>query len=90
MPLSSSYQVLVCGDLRGNLVLFPLLRDLLHGTPVTSVAHISPSDYFKGAHGISSVRSVSIHGSNSSHVELHSVWPTIQHFISCFKYFSSG
>lgn len=72
--LDASFQeeVLVCGDLRGNLVLFPLLRDLLHGTPVASVAHISPLDYFKGAHGISSVRSVSIHGSNSSNVELHS------------------
>ncbi|KAJ9547579.1 hypothetical protein OSB04_020122 [Centaurea solstitialis] len=72
--LDASFQeeVLVCGDLRGNLVLFPLLRDLLHGPRVASVAHISPSDYFKGAHGISSVRSVSIHGSNSSNVELHS------------------
>ncbi|XP_024966186.1 uncharacterized protein LOC112506409 isoform X2 [Cynara cardunculus var. scolymus] len=72
--LDASFQeeVLVCGDLRGNLVLFPLLRDLLHGTHVASVAHISPLDYFKGAHGISTVKSVSIHGSKSSNVELHS------------------
>ncbi|KVI12501.1 WD40 repeat-containing protein [Cynara cardunculus var. scolymus] len=80
--LDASFQeeVLVCGDLRGNLVLFPLLRDLLHGTHVASVAHISPLDYFKGAHGISTVKSVSIHGSKSSNVELHSVWSAIQDF----------
>ncbi|KAI3787476.1 hypothetical protein L1987_41973 [Smallanthus sonchifolius] len=72
--LDASFQeeVLVCGDLRGNLVLFPLLRDLLLSTLVSSVAQISPSNYFKGAHGISSVTSVSIHGSSSSNIELHS------------------
>ncbi|KAI3693829.1 hypothetical protein L1987_76782 [Smallanthus sonchifolius] len=72
--LDASFQeeVLVCGDLRGNLVLFPLLRDLLLSKPVSSVAQISPSNYFKGAHGISSVTSVSIHGSSSSNIELHS------------------
>nr|GEV10943.1 hypothetical protein [Tanacetum cinerariifolium] len=50
--LDASFQedVLVCGDLRGNLILFPLLRDLL----LASVAHIAPINYFKGAHGISS------------------------------------
>ncbi|CAH1434212.1 unnamed protein product [Lactuca virosa] len=65
-------QVLVCGDLRGNLVLFPLLRDLLLAAPDASVAHIAPLNYFKGAHGISSVSSVSIHGLNPSTFELHS------------------
>ncbi|KAL6972387.1 hypothetical protein U1Q18_047702 [Sarracenia purpurea var. burkii] len=30
------FQVLICGDLRGNLVLFPLLKDLLLGTSVAS------------------------------------------------------
>ncbi|XP_023734896.1 uncharacterized protein LOC111882766 isoform X2 [Lactuca sativa] len=61
-------QVLVCGDLRGNLVLFPLLLD----APDASVAHIAPLNYFKGAHGISSVSSVSIHGLNPSTFEIHS------------------
>ncbi|KAM0015733.1 putative transcription factor WD40-like family [Helianthus debilis subsp. tardiflorus] len=65
-------EVLVCGDLRGNLVLFPLLRDLSLSTPASSVAHISPLNYFKGAHGISSVTSVSIHGSSSSNIGLRS------------------
>lgn len=73
MDASFQQEVLVCGDLRGNLVLFPLKKDLLLGTPVSSVEHIAPLNYFKGAHGISSVSSVSIHGSNSSNVELHSV-----------------
>lgn len=73
--LDASFQeeVLVCGDLRGNLILFPLLRDLLLGESVASVSQIAPINYFKGAHGISSVSSVSIHGSSSSNVELHSV-----------------
>lgn len=66
-------EVLVCGDLRGNLVLFPLLRDLLLNAPVSSVAQISPLNYFKGAHGISSVTSVSIHYSSSRNIEVHSV-----------------
>ncbi|KAL8253963.1 hypothetical protein R6Q59_032184 [Mikania micrantha] len=64
-------EVLVCGDLRGNLVIFPLLRNLLLSTPV-SVAQISPLNYFKGAHGISSVTTISIHGSSSSFMELYS------------------
>ncbi|KAI7748445.1 hypothetical protein M8C21_007603 [Ambrosia artemisiifolia] len=72
LDASFKEEVLVCGDLRGNLVLFPLLRDLLLSTPVSSVAQISPLNYFKGAHGISSVTSVSIYGSSSSNIELHS------------------
>ncbi|PWA96476.1 transducin family protein / WD-40 repeat family protein [Artemisia annua] len=72
--LDASFQeeVLVCGDLRGNLILFPLLRDLLLGESVASASQIAPINYFKGAHGISSVSSVSIYGSSSSNVELHS------------------
>nr|XP_043621149.1 WD repeat-containing protein 6 [Erigeron canadensis] len=72
LDASFAEEVLVCGDLRGNLVIYPLLRNLLIGKPAASVAHISPLTYFKGAHGISTVSSISIHGSNSSIIELHS------------------
>ncbi|XP_071686750.1 uncharacterized protein [Rutidosis leptorrhynchoides] len=72
LDASFEEEVLVCGDLRGNLVLFPLSRDLLLDTPVSSVAYIDPSNNFKGAHGISSVSSVSIHGFSPSNLELHS------------------
>lgn len=69
--------MLVCGDLRGNLVLFPLLKDLL----VTSVAldmKISTLNYFKGAHGISSVCSISVASCSPRRVEIHSVWTMAQ------------
>ncbi|KAM7526949.1 hypothetical protein LguiB_030359 [Lonicera macranthoides] len=65
-------EVLVCGDLRGNLVLFPLLRGLFLGTFISSEAKIDPLSYFKGGHGISCVCSVSIATSSSNQVEIHS------------------
>ncbi|KAK2970234.1 hypothetical protein RJ640_021670, partial [Escallonia rubra] len=73
MCLDASFQdeVLVCGDLRGNLMLFPLSRSLLTDTSI-SEAKISPMTYFKGAHGISSVCSVSIASSTNSSIEIHS------------------
>ncbi|KAL4572190.1 hypothetical protein LXL04_018959 [Taraxacum kok-saghyz] len=72
--LDASFQeeVLVCGDLRGNLLLFPLLKDLMLDTPDALVPHIVPLNYFKGAHGISSVTSVSIHAFSPTTFELHS------------------
>lgn len=66
-------QVLVCGDIRGNLVLFPLRKGVLQGTEVASNVKISPSNYFKGAHGISSVSSVSVGRLSSSQIEIRSV-----------------
>ncbi|GMP87349.1 hypothetical protein CsSME_00039757 [Camellia sinensis var. sinensis] len=75
MCLDASFEdeVLVCGDLRGNLVVFPLLKDLLLGTSVAaSEVKISTLNYFKGAHGISSVCSISIASFSSSRVEIHS------------------
>ncbi|KAL7200223.1 hypothetical protein ACSBR1_032192 [Camellia fascicularis] len=75
MCLDASFEdeVLVCGDLRGNLVLFPLLKDLLLGTSVAaSEVKISTLNYFKGAHGISSVCSISVASFSSSRVEIHS------------------
>ncbi|KAK7259152.1 hypothetical protein RIF29_24751 [Crotalaria pallida] len=53
-------EVLACGDLRGNLVLFPLLKNQVLGTCVTQEVKIPPVNHFKGVHGISSVSSVSI------------------------------
>lgn len=66
-------QVLVCGDLRGNLILFPLLRDLLLGTSTASELKISPLNYFKGAHGISTVSNVSVAKLRSNQIEIRSV-----------------
>lgn len=62
-------EVLVCGDLRGNLVLFPLSKGLLLGMS-TSIVTISPLNYFKGAHGISSVASISVFRLSGNQVEI--------------------
>ncbi|XP_021895939.1 WD repeat-containing protein 6 [Carica papaya] len=67
-------EVLVCGDLRGNLVLFPLLKDLLTGMPSALGVKITPINYFKGAHGISNVSSLSFGRLSSSKIEICSVW----------------
>ncbi|KAM2685571.1 hypothetical protein FF1_047268 [Malus domestica] len=64
-------EVLVCGDIRGNLVLFPLLKSVLHGT-VEPNMKISPSNYFKGAHGISSVSSLAVARLSSEKIEIRS------------------
>ncbi|KAL1816485.1 hypothetical protein DCAR_0520886 [Daucus carota subsp. sativus] len=55
LDASLEEEVLVCGDLHGNLVLFPLGEELVLGTSTGSESKISPSVYFKGAHGISGV-----------------------------------
>lgn len=70
-------QVLFCGDLRGNLVLFPLLRDLLNDKSVALHVELSPLNYFKGAHGISTVSNVSVAKLRSNQTEIRSVWPKI-------------
>lgn len=58
--LAETLQVLVCGDNRGNLVLFPLLKSALLGSFVASDVKISALNFFKGAHGISTVTSVAV------------------------------
>ena len=68
----------MCGDLRGNLVLFPLLKSLLLNSSVASEEKMSPINYFKGVHGISSVSSVSFARLSSSQIEICSVWPIIK------------
>ncbi|TQE01350.1 hypothetical protein C1H46_013030 [Malus baccata] len=64
-------EVLVCGDIHGNLVFFPLLKSVLHGT-VEPNLKVSPSNYFKGAHGISSVSSLAVARLSSKKIEIHS------------------
>ncbi|XP_027351575.1 uncharacterized protein LOC113862665 isoform X2 [Abrus precatorius] len=53
-------EVLACGDLRGNVILFPLLKDLVADTSASHEMKIPPVSHFKGVHGISSVSSVSV------------------------------
>ena len=65
--------MLVCGDLRGNLVLYPLLRSILVGSCFESEVKITPLTYFKGAHGISSVSSILTAGFVSNQIEIRSV-----------------
>ncbi|KAI9182295.1 hypothetical protein LWI28_023964 [Acer negundo] len=74
MCLDASFEneVLVCGDLRGNLILFPLSRDLLLGMSAASDGKISPLNYFKGAHGISTVSSISVARLSSNQIEIRS------------------
>lgn len=60
LDASSEDEVLVCGDIRGNILLYPLSRSALFGPSVSSEAKTTPISYFKGAHGISSVCSISI------------------------------
>uniref|UniRef100_A0A803M7A0 Transducin/WD40 repeat-like superfamily protein n=1 Tax=Chenopodium quinoa TaxID=63459 RepID=A0A803M7A0_CHEQI len=61
MCLDASFEeeVLVCGDLRGNLVLFPLSKRILLDCSILFIEK-TPSTYFKGAHGISTVCSISL------------------------------
>ncbi|KAE8723231.1 Chlorophyll a-b binding protein [Hibiscus syriacus] len=65
-----SISVLVCGDLRGNLVLFPLSKELLLSTSASLGVKISPLSYFKGAHGISTVSNISVARLSHSQIEI--------------------
>ncbi|KAK6118147.1 hypothetical protein DH2020_048131 [Rehmannia glutinosa] len=65
-------ELLVCGDIRGNLLLFSLPRGLLSITSSASEVKASPMNYFKGAHGVSSVSSVSISSPSPDQVDIHS------------------
>lgn len=63
----------MCGDLRGNLVLFPLSRDLLQSISAAPDLRISPLNYFKGAHGISTISNISVARLSDSQIEIRSV-----------------
>jgi hypothetical protein len=77
-----SLQVLACGDVRGNMVLFPLLKNLVLGTSVAQEMKIPPVNHFKGVHGISSVSSVVVTKLVYNQIEIRSVCLTI-HPLNC-------
>ncbi|XP_047325939.1 uncharacterized protein LOC124929581 isoform X2 [Impatiens glandulifera] len=60
-------EMLVCGDLRGNLMLFPLLQTLLSAATEEKIATLT---HFKGAHGISGVCSISVSVYSSCQIEI--------------------
>ncbi|KAL3652969.1 hypothetical protein CASFOL_002650 [Castilleja foliolosa] len=72
MDASFDEELLVCGDIRGNLLLFSLPRDLLCSSSISSEVKASPMNYFKGAHGVSSVSSVSISNFSLDQVDIQS------------------
>ncbi|KFK30735.1 hypothetical protein AALP_AA6G020500 [Arabis alpina] len=63
-------EVLVCGDLRGNIILYPLSKDMLNGVPVSSELKIPSLNHFKAAHGISTVSSLSVARLTSNKAEI--------------------
>ncbi|KAI3449343.1 hypothetical protein Pfo_006008 [Paulownia fortunei] len=65
-------ELLVCGDIRGNLLLFSLPRGLLCNTSIAAEVKASPMNFFKGAHGVSSVSSVSISSLSPDQVDIRS------------------
>lgn len=72
LDASCEEEVLVCGDLRGNLVLFPLTKCILFANSPQSIEKTPVQTYFKGAHGISTVSSISIARFSSSLTEIRS------------------
>ncbi|KAF3567130.1 hypothetical protein DY000_02010826 [Brassica cretica] len=67
---SAEDKVLVCGDLRGNITLFPLSKDMLNEVSVSPELKIPSSNYFKAAHGISTVSSLSVVRLTSNKAEI--------------------
>ncbi|XP_028791484.1 uncharacterized protein LOC114747332 [Neltuma alba] len=63
-------EVLVCGDLRGNMFLFPLAKSMLGDVSLAHEVKTSPINHFKGVHGISSVSSVSVALLGSNQIEI--------------------
>ncbi|KAG0472116.1 hypothetical protein HPP92_016662 [Vanilla planifolia] len=67
---SASEEVLFCGDQRGNLIVYPLSDDLMNAESVEKVKTVSAINQFKGAHGISTVTSVTIAALDAYQVEI--------------------
>nr|CAD1829707.1 unnamed protein product [Ananas comosus var. bracteatus] len=67
---SAKEEIMVCGDKRGNVTVFPLMEGLISSDCCDLLEKISPLDSFKGAHGISSVTSICVGVPNFSHVEI--------------------
>ncbi|XP_058076183.1 uncharacterized protein LOC131224801 isoform X2 [Magnolia sinica] len=72
LDASFEEEVLVCGDQRGNLIMFPLSKGLLLATSIELGENIPSLAYFKGAHGISSVASIFIATLHFNQVEIRS------------------
>ncbi|XP_065001018.1 uncharacterized protein LOC135634570 isoform X1 [Musa acuminata AAA Group] len=66
----SKEEILICGDKRGNITLFPLSEELMVANHEDVTKNITSLDHFKGAHGISSVTSIYIARSDFNHVEI--------------------
>ncbi|KAF6157499.1 hypothetical protein GIB67_004437 [Kingdonia uniflora] len=71
LDVSTYLEVLICGDQRGNLIVFPLSRNLLP-TSLASEVNNMPLSNFKGAHGISSVTSISVARLSFNQLEIRS------------------
>ncbi|KAG1326107.1 WD repeat-containing protein 6 [Cocos nucifera] len=62
-------EVLICGDKRGNVTVFPLSESLM-ASKCSETVEIPVINCFKGAHGIYSVTSIYIGTPNLDHVEI--------------------
>lgn len=69
LDASIKEEILICGDQRGNVTIFSLSEALIGGNSSKMVEEI-PVIHFKGAHGISSITSISISTLNFDHVEI--------------------
>ncbi|XP_078443680.1 transducin family protein / WD-40 repeat family protein [Wolffia australiana] len=72
LDASMEDEILVCGDQRGNLTVFHLLKSMSQSNSGSSERRVPPLSQFKGAHGISSVTSVCIGRQNSDEIEIRS------------------
>ncbi|KAM0948407.1 putative transcription factor WD40-like family [Dioscorea sansibarensis] len=85
LDMSIREEVLVCGDQRGNLTVFPLSEDLVVANSVEKLGQIPELCHFKGAHGISSVTSVLIATSEFKQAEIRTTGGD-----GCICYFRCG
>ncbi|KAL4203038.1 hypothetical protein AMTRI_Chr02g224220 [Amborella trichopoda] len=72
LDASIEEEVLVCGDQRGNLIIFPIPKSLSVAESIVLEATIPVLTHFKGAHGISCVASISISTSSCNEVQIRS------------------
>ncbi|CAM8965527.1 unnamed protein product [Rhodiola kirilowii] len=72
LDASFEAQVVVCGDLRGNLILFHLSKDIVSSSSLETQLRVPPRSYFKGVHGISSVASITVSCLSTNQSEIRS------------------
>ncbi|KAJ0980531.1 hypothetical protein J5N97_008786 [Dioscorea zingiberensis] len=85
LDVSIREEVLVCGDQRGNLAIFPMSEDLVVTNSAERLVEIPLLCRFKGAHGISSVTSVVIATSDFKQAEIRTTGGD-----GCICYFRCG